>query len=130
MIKYRCYFAHIPNRLLFCITAIFLLTACSTSTLEEASHSYKMNRDYTSLEIIYSNLAKGMKRSDIEHLLGESDYSPIDGQYYYSSNREEYPEDGDIDRGGVPIGLVVDYRNGQGMLTEELQTFWIGPIGE
>jgi len=107
------------------------LAGCNSQIdeLELASRSYKAHRGYASLEIIHRYLHKGMMRSKVEELLGEADYSPIKGQYYYSSDRSEVVGSGK-ERMNVPVGLVVDYRDEQGNLTGQLQSFWLGRIGE
>jgi outer membrane protein assembly factor BamE (lipoprotein component of BamABCDE complex) len=105
---------------LLLVGAFLVSCATSLSSIEKASANY-------SLEIIYKNLSKGMQRKEVERLLGEPDYSPIDGQYYYSSNRSAYAEDQGRE---VAIGVVVDYRDRNGDITEKLQEFWLGPIGE
>ncbi|MCI5166374.1 MAG: hypothetical protein D3903_09815 [Candidatus Electrothrix sp. GM3_4] len=91
--------------------------------------SYKAHKDYASLEIISRNLSKGMEHGAVKELLGEPDYSPIAGQYYYSSDLRKTEIQGKkwID---VPFGLIVDYRDEQGRVTEKLQTFKLGRIGE
>jgi hypothetical protein len=71
-----------------------------------------------------------MKRTVVEDLLGEPDYSPVEGQYYYSSDRKDYVEAEGTKDTQVTIGLVIDYRDNNGVVTEQLQTFQIGPIGE
>lgn len=109
---------------------ILLLGSCSYQSLERASRNYKADKDYASLQTIYKHLGEGIKRTEVERLLGEPDYSPIEGQYYFATDRSEYPESGAADRVKLPVGLVVDYRNQLGGLTDELQTFWLGPIGE
>lgn len=118
--------------LFFCLS--LLLASCNRQTdeLERASRSYKAHRDYASLEIIHRHLRKGMVRSKVEELLGKADYSPIAGQYYYSSDRSERAGSGkeQLTQLDMPVGLVVDYRNEQHELTGQLQTFWLGAIGE
>ncbi|HET6421745.1 MAG TPA: hypothetical protein VFG19_16430 [Geobacteraceae bacterium] len=111
------------------IMALIFLSGCSNPSLHQASNSYKSKRDYASLEIIYKNMHKGMKRADVEHLLGEPDYSPTEGQYYYSSDRLEYPDKVN-DGPKASVGIIVDYRDAKGNLTNVLQTFSLGPIGE
>ena len=108
------------------IVAMVLLSACGATPLEEASRSYQANRDYVSLETIFSQLSPGMVRGEVERLLGEADYSPTVGQFYYASDRRDV--DGNPD--GSPVGLVVDYRDGNGGVTDMLYDAWIGPIGE
>ena len=99
--------------------------------LEQASTSYKKHRDYTSLKKIFLHLTRGMKRPDVERLLGEPDYSPGEGLFYYSSDRKA-----SLGNEGAPpymkavVGVIVDYRDEKGVLTDRLQKFSIGPIGE
>lgn len=106
--------------------ACFLLVGCSAPALDQASRSYRANRDYVSLETIHGQLTEGMDRGEVERLLGEPDYSPTEGQFYYSSDRRATAGD----REDVPVGVVVDYRDESGAITGTLQAFWIGPIGE
>lgn len=115
-----------------------MLSACASSpkqvgTLEEASVSYRQNRDYASLELISRSVHEGMERAELEGLLGEPDYSPVEGQVYYASDREG-PLGEQASPDGVPLratyGLVADYRNEIGELTPHLQRFSFGPIGE
>ncbi|WP_446011740.1 hypothetical protein [Candidatus Electrothrix sp.] len=115
--------------LFFCLS--LLLTGCNSQAdeLDQASRSYKAHRDYASLEVINGHLRKGMAQSKVEDLLGEADYSPIAGQYYYSSDRSEVAGSGK-ERMNVTVGLVVEYRDDQGQLTEQLQSFWLGRIRE
>lgn len=118
------------NKAKFFMAVVFLLGGCASQSLQQASISYKTTKDYASLRIIHEHLALGMTRASVDNLLGEPDYSPIEGQYYYSSDRKEYPEDSAANRVKVPVGVVVNYRTEQGVLTDSLQTFWLGPIGE
>jgi len=117
------------RRILQVVLLTVLLAGCSAglSSLESASASYKQHRYYTSLEKIYKNLSSGMYRKEVVRLLGEPDYSPINGQYYYSSNGSEYSEE---QKREISVGLVVDYRDENGEITERLQQFWLGPIAE
>ncbi len=117
------------KKLLHFIMAFILLWGCCHPSLHDASNSYKNKRDYSSLEIIYENLHKGMRRADVERLLGEPEYSPTEGQYYYSSDRRDHLEK-DKDRPMATVGIVVDYKDAKGNLTDVLQTFTLGAIGE
>jgi len=117
--------------LFFCL--ILLLTGCNSQAdeLERASRSYKEHQDYVSLEVINRHLCKGMERSEVEELLGEADYSPIDGQYYYSSDRQVAGNgQKQLTQIALTVGLVVEYRDEQGKLTGQVQKFWLGNIGE
>ncbi len=114
--------------LYFIFASIFFLSCSNSSTfLEDAGRQYKHDKDFVSLEVIYSKLFKGMNRKEVENLLGKPDYSPIEGQYYYSSTRTEYSEDQEKE---VIIGVVVNYNDSNGDPTPNLQDFWLGPIGE
>jgi hypothetical protein len=107
------------------------LVACPSPSrsLTDASASYRNQRDYASLATIHSHLAKEMPRTEVERLLGEPDYSPTEGQYYYSSDRKE-ASTSPADRPPATLGLVVDYRDANGAVTNRLQRFTLGPIGE
>ncbi|HHJ17497.1 MAG TPA: hypothetical protein ENJ80_12445 [Gammaproteobacteria bacterium] len=106
-----------------------LLTACSVSSspLDKASEKYRSDRDYKSLQIIYEHLSVGITRNDVESLLGEPDYSPTDGLYYYSSDQRVFLKD--QNRYTSP-GLVVDYRDKRDVPTETLQRFQLRNVGE
>lgn len=105
------------------------IAACTNnlSLIEDASARYKLDKNYTSLKVIFKSLHKGMDRQSVERLLGEPDYSPIDGQYYYSSDGTSSME---AQGREVDLGLVVDYRDPEGAVTESLYECWLGPIGE
>ncbi len=104
-----------------------LVPHCPHHIVQHSSVSYKGYKDYASLEAIYKNLFKGMNRKEIIQLLGKADYSPIEGQYYYSSERSEYSASQERE---ITVGLVVDFRDSNGSLTENLQAFWLGTIAE
>ena len=110
---------------------LLALVACDRSgpSVEDASASYKNQRDYASLAAINGHLVKGMPRDEVERLLGAPDYSPTEGQYYYSSDRKE-PSPDPANRPPATVGLVVDYRDADGSVTDRLQSFTLGPIGE
>lgn len=70
-----------------------------------------------------------MSQGAVERLLGAPDYSPIEGQCYYSSDRRNAE--------GVTIGLVVEYRKTEyrkdgihTTLTGKLESFTLMAIGE
>lgn len=114
------------NLFLCGLVAILVSSGCGPGALERARLRYQADRDYASLETIYERLKMGMERAAVERLLGQPGYSPTEGQVYYLSDRQ-------VAMGAqhqVPIGIVVDYRDRDGAVTDELQTFWIGPIGE
>ncbi|XOF35101.1 MAG: hypothetical protein ACL93V_07385 [Candidatus Electrothrix sp. YB6] len=130
---FRLHLHVLPGVLFFIFIFMLLLTGCKSGAdeLEQASRSYKAEKDYVSLEILSGQLRKGMTRSEVEELLGKADYSPIEGQEYYSSDRREAAGSGKEQVNmSVPVGLVVDYRDEQGKLTGQLQTFRLSRIGE
>lgn len=108
---------------------MLVLTGCSgnVTSIDDASEQYKKEKTYASLEVIYNNLSKGMPRQDVLRLLGEPDYSPTEGQYYYSSDKKALDEGQEKQ---VTVGLVVDYRNDEDEITESLQGFSMESMGE
>lgn len=101
----------------------------NSSTWKWHSARYKKSRAYQSLKLLTRRLKIGMPRSKVEELLGEPDYSPVDGQYYYGSNRTNSK--------GVIMGLVVEYRKTSyradgihTIITGKLESFVLMPIGE
>lgn len=83
--------------------------------IEQAREHYRAHHDYVSLELLSRLLKKGMPKKQVQSLLGAPDYSPTDGQDYYSSDREEH---------GSSVGLILNYQSGR------LDTFNLMPIGE
>ena len=121
--------ANLKSRISFAFMLIVLLSSCAAtnSSVETASAEFKQYKSYDNLQILHERLFIGMHQSEVIRLLGEPDYSPIEGQYYYSTDRYEYYEEQDRE---VPVGLVVDYRDEKGIVTENLHEFWLGKIGE
>jgi hypothetical protein len=71
-----------------------------------------------------------MSKAELNGLLGAEDYSPVAGQYYFSTG-------GGCALDGMgrtaPCGLVAEFRAeeaGEMQLTERLQSCWWGAIGE
>jgi hypothetical protein len=98
------------------LLALVILVVSCASALDRAASNYRQTKSDASLEVIMRSLHKGMPRIEVERLVGAADYSPIEGQYYYSSTRANY-------------GLIVDYRR-EGQITDRLQDFTLGAIGE
>jgi hypothetical protein len=70
----------------------------------------------------------GMSKRELERLLGEADYSPIEGQYYYSTGGE-CPLEG-ANR-NAPCGVVADFRRAPDyQLTGSVRSCTWGAIGE
>ena len=120
--------------LLFIVLMGIACTDCTgrdqkSEQVKWAGSSYRTEKDYASLELISRHLHRGMTRSEVEELLGKADYSPIEGQEYYSSDRREAAGSGK-ERRFITVGLVVEYRNDQGELTGQLQKFRLGRIRE
>jgi hypothetical protein len=72
----------------------------------------------------------GMSKGELESVLGEADYSPTEGQFYFSTGGD-CPLEGS-DRPAA-CGVVAEFRESNGsdlVLTESLQACWWGGIGE
>jgi hypothetical protein len=95
--------------------ALVLAVACSAGSLEQASASYRRDRDCSSLRRIAAELG-GVSRARVEAWLGPAEFEPTPGQHYYSSERAD-------------CSLVVDYRSA-GALTQSVQQVELGAIGE
>ena len=110
------------------LVSIFFV-ACSSNMepLTAASNSYKQNKDYPSMKIIHESLSKRTLRNRVEALLGKPDYSPTEGLYYYSTTKTEFSAE---QNSNVTIGLIVDYRDNNDAITQSLQQYSLGPIGE
>ena len=98
-------------------------------TVAAVAERCREHRDYDSLARLIPALKLGMKRQEVERLLGPPEYSPTKGQYYYGSDRR----DGE----GAAMTLVVDYNVTEypgdeirTRLTDRLQSFFFGPVGE
>ncbi len=106
------------------------IAACEQDDLEIASQKYRSDIDCESLKTIFEHIYRGMAEDEVILLLGEPYHSPTKGLYYYDSNcdREVLPSSGGLMKG--PVGMVVDYRNDRHELTDRVQKFWMGPIGE
>ena len=112
--------------------AILLLLAslACRSTAQRAGDTYKKQRDYKSLVVIYEHLEHGMTREQVEALIGQPDVTPEDGQAYYPSDRTEPRDVAPGMREEVSVGLMVDYRNIETKKpTPTVQRFRLGPVG-
>lgn len=105
-----------------------LLVGCASNrSIENASANYKAKKDYKSLETLYNHLSENRSRQEADRLLGEPDISPIEGLFFYASTHSKYSI---VQSQDVIYGLVVDYRNKNGMVTRKIQALWIGPMDE
>jgi hypothetical protein len=117
------------RKTLLILAAVSLMISC-TSGPDKISHlsaRYRERHEYESLSRMLGNLRLGMPQAEVERLLGKPDYSPIEGQYYYSSDRRTASD--------TPIGLIVEYRTtnprtSEVTVTGKLESFFLGPIGE
>jgi len=109
---------------------LFFAIGCTDQILTNTIQSYKTNRDYTSLQLIYKKLSNGLSRTEVDSLLGKPDYSPTEGQYYYLSDQKVPPEKNMESDLTVPVGIVIDFRDKNGDETKYIQGLSIGPIGE
>jgi hypothetical protein len=72
------------------------------ASLDVAAKSYRARRDLESLQALIGGLRIGMPEWEVIALLGKPDYCPIEGQCYYSSDKQDHQ--------GFPITLVVEFR--------------------
>lgn len=102
------------------IGVLLAMPALAGAGLDSASQTYRSTRALDSLAHLADLIPPGTPRSRVEALLGEPDYSPVDGQVYYSSQ----------DNGASADSLVIDYRDANGTVTSSVQDRQFGPIGE
>jgi len=73
----------------------------------------------------------GMSKAELEGVLGEADYSPTDGQFYFSTGGDCQLEGADR---LAPCGVVAEFRKYSGdhdpVVTDSLQSCSWGAIGE
>ncbi|OGD25349.1 MAG: hypothetical protein A2Y56_10125 [Candidatus Aminicenantes bacterium RBG_13_63_10] len=112
------------------VLAMGILAACGSEVRSSAELSAAFQKDhgYESLAALIGHLRLGMPRAEVERLLGQPTYSPIDGQYYYAVSDRRTEE-------GTPIGLIVEYRRtdvrtGDVVPSGKLESLFLGPIGE
>ena len=92
--------------------AAFANDAKADQRVSEPRSCFAMAKTKACFTAAYHRLRKGLHRSSVEKLLGEADYSPTSGQYRYSIKDST-------------LSLVVDYRDGSGIVTDNIQQFWI-----
>jgi hypothetical protein len=98
--------------LILLLMAVTLMACENVSTpLEISAQAYLQQRDIKSLRAFTAHLQRGMPKYEVDALLGQADYSPMPGQYYYATAGSQ--------------GLVLDYRDKGGDVTDTLQGFWI-----
>jgi hypothetical protein len=123
-------FVRRPVAALLC-AALFLLPLRSGDVQAQpptqAGGCARRQKDRACLEATYRALYTGMARSDVERLLGEPDYSPLEGLYYYASHQREASADGGR---RATLTLIVDYRNEQSVPTDTLHAFRLDAVGE
>jgi|WetSurMetagenome_2_1015567.scaffolds.fasta_scaffold16394_3 hypothetical protein len=111
------------------LAIVLLMLACASERKEVSrlSDHFRKYRDCESLHRLAGHLRLGTPRAEVERLLGKPDYSPIEGQFYYSSDRRT--------PAGTPVGLIVEYRTidpraAEATITGKLESLYLGPIGE
>lgn len=112
---------------LLCAITISCLLGCNAShpAKEPVFNSLEMRKDLTAISDIHEKLEVGMTREEVEALLGNPDYSPTDGKYYYASSEKIYSTNQERE---LPIGLIIDYRSSNGDITGSLKNYWIGEL--
>ncbi len=78
-----------------------------------------------------SRVRLGMTKEALENVLGPADYSPAEGQFYFSTGGDCPLEETDR---LASCGVVAEFRDyndsGDGVLSDSLQSCWWGAIGE
>ena len=69
-------------------------------------------------------IRSGMSRADVEEILGKSNYSPMQGQHYYSTGGVCEVAPGR----SVPCGYVLEYEGDD--LDARLDSCWWGGVAE
>ncbi|MCB9654898.1 MAG: hypothetical protein H6729_12290 [Deltaproteobacteria bacterium] len=93
----------------------------------QASVEYKAMHTLGSLMVLLNSLHIGTPRHAVDAYLGEATYSPVEGQNYYATDAYMKADEGDRE---VPLGLVLDFRNKDGEVTERVTSIDFGPIAE
>jgi len=106
---------------------LFALALCGTACLSvrEARTRYAATQDYAALKRLSHRLNAGMARAEVEALLGKPIEHPGNGQYCYLSDREER-----VGEFTVPVGLIVNYNDGEGRETDRLRSFFFVAVAE
>lgn len=99
----------------------------TSGPLAAPSRKFREDGDFASLQTLTAHLHKGMSYREVISLLGAPDYSPTDGQYYVSSNRDEWVADA---QRSCVSGLVLEFRNRETDEIAGLQDWVLGPICE
>ena len=104
------------------------LAGCGPTPVRDLSAHYREHQDYRSLRELVKCLNLGMSEKQVTAILGQPDYSPTDGIYYYSSDREvEY------EGGTTCVGVIVEYHVSTGGKAAPIRTLegWnFGPVYE
>lgn len=104
-----------------------VLTACGTTTHQPLCD---MQGPVELIPAQVKQVRPGMAQSELENVLGQADYSPTAGVFYFSTGGDcPLAETERL----VSCGLVadfLDYSNGDAVLTTSLQSCWWGGIAE
>ena len=115
------------------IHAIMLLSAviavaCESGNVEPAGCDVGDPREHLPSKV--KNVRLGMTKAELEAVLGTADYSPIEGQYYFSTEGECRHEGVDEVAGCAVIAEFRKFSPGSDVLTDSLQSCYWGAIGE
>lgn len=114
------------RRLLAAVLLLALLAGTAACIgVREARTRYAATQDFASLKRLSHRLHPGMARAEVEALLGTPLEHPGNGQYCYLSDREER-----VGEFTVPVGLVVNYCDGEGRETDRLHSFFFVAVAE
>jgi hypothetical protein len=114
------------------LPAVTLLAICITGCrVEPSAQGCQITGPKKRLPQNVKLVQLGMTLGEVEKLLGAADYSPVEGQYYFSTGGDCPLEDSGRT---ASCGLVAEFRDygqgGEAELKETLQSCWWGAIGE
>ncbi|WP_086930275.1 hypothetical protein [Agarilytica rhodophyticola] len=107
------------------IPLLIILVGCNASMSARESANYSTEKSLAQIQAVHNKLSIGMTKQEVDALLGNPDYSPEDGKYYYASSEKLYLSSEEKE---LSVGLVIEYRNKDGSVSESLQNFWVGAL--
>lgn len=112
------------SRRAFAIVASALLLGGGSGTANAAQPFCEIHGPADRAPATIHRLQAGMSRAEVEKILGEHDYSPARGQFYFATGGGCELEPGRI----APCGYVLDFSGAAP--TSTLVSCWWGAVGE
>lgn len=113
------------RRTLFALLVCLTFSGSACLSVREARLKYAATQNYSALKALSRRLEIGMTRAEVEALLGKPLDHPGNGQYCYLSDRAE-----SAGTFAVPVGLIVNYCDGEGRETDRLASFYFVAVAE